>query len=324
MLALVAAIIYTFRDTAGPILDQLKKTTPVVLTGICVLTVIYHLLEGWITTLLAKEYNPEFPYRKGVGNAFFCSFYRVATLGSGAGVAGVLYLGENGVEHSKGFGLYMLQYAFHKISIAIFSVVFFLANWNYMYTHFESYMWLLMAGFLVTLGITLFLILFCCSTSFHKVFFRLLDFIDRKLGGRVDVQIASLRGECQMLETASTHILKKKSLVVEAIVISFVRNCFWYGIPYLIFWGHSDVSLMQTMAVTALSIMLAAVLPAPGGIGSTELVFTSLFSGIVGTGLAGTAALLYRFGTFIFPFILGAVVVIGRRVKRKRQAWMEK
>lgn len=319
-MALVAAIIYTFRDTAGPILEQLKKTTPVVLIGICALTIIYHLLEGGITTLLAREYNPAFPYRKGVGNAFFCSFYRVATLGSGAGVAGVLYLGENGVEHSKGFGLYMLQYAFHKISIAIFAVVFFLANWNYMYKHFGSYMWLLMVGFLVTLVITLFLILFCCSTAFHKVLFKLLDFINGKLKGRFDVQIASLKGECNMLEVASKHILKKKSLVIEVIVISIIRSCFWYGIPYLIFMGSNEVTLMQTMAVTSLSIMLAAVLPAPGGIGSTELVFTSLFSSIVGTGLAGSAALLYRFGTFIFPFMLGALVVLARRVQINREA----
>lgn len=319
MAALVAVIIYTFRDMAKPIIEQLAKTTPTVILGICVMSVIYHLLEGWITTLLAKEYNPQFPYYKGVGNAFFCSFYRVATLGSGAGVAGVLYLGENGVEHSKGFGLYMLQYAFHKISIAIFSVIFFLLSWDYMYSHFDSYMWLLLGGYLLTMVITVFLILFSCSTAFHKVFFRFLDYINGKTGRRFEVQIASLRGECQMLETASKHILKKKSLVIKVIAISFVRNFFWYGIPYFVFLGHGDVTMLQVQAVTSLSIMLAAVVPAPGGIGSTELVFASLYSGIVGTGLAGTAALLYRFGTFIFPFLVGAVVVIGRRFKLRRQ-----
>ena len=66
--------------------------------------------------------------------------------------------------------------------------------------------------------------------------------------------------------------------------------------------------------------MLAAVLPAPGGIGSTELVFTSLFAGIVGTGLAGSSALLYRFGTFIVPFLIGGVIVILRRIKGQRYA----
>lgn len=319
MLALVVAIIYTFRDMAEPILEQLAKTTPVVIVGICVLTVIYHLLEGWITMLLSREYNPDFSYRKGVGNAFFCSFYRVATLGSGAGVAGVIYLGENGVEHSKGFGLYMLQYAFHKISIALFSVLFFIGSWDYMYSHFESYMWLLIGGYVLTMVITLFLILFSCSEAFHKVFFVVLDFINAKFGGRFDVPIASLRGECQMLEVASKHILRKKSLVVKVIAISTVRNCFWYAIPYLIFMGDTEVSFVQAMAVTSLAVMLAAVVPAPGGIGSTELVFTSLFSRIVGTGFAGSAALLYRFGTFIFPFIVGAFVVVGRRIRLRRE-----
>lgn len=320
----VGAIVYTFRDTAGPIMNQLAKTTPSVLIGICAMTVGYHLVEGLITTRLAREYNPNFSYRKGVGNAFFCSFYRVATLGSGAGVAGVVYLGENGVEHSIGFGLYMLQYAFHKISIALFSVTFFCVSWNYMYAHFNGYMWLLMAGYVVTIVITLILILLCCSTAFHKVLFRFLNWLDCKLNRRFDVQIASLRGECQMLERASKHIIKKKSLVVEIILLSTVRNAFWYGIPYLIFAGHTEITLVQTMAVTSLSVMLAAVIPAPGGIGSTELVFTSLFAGIVGTGLAGSAALLYRFATFIFPFILGLFLVIARRIQGRKDTYDER
>ncbi len=302
-------------------MEQLAKTMPSVIIGICAMTVGYHLMEGLITMLLAREYNPDFSYGKGVGNAFFCSFYRVATLGSGAGVAAVIYLGENGVEHSIGFGLYMLQYAFHKISIALFSVMFFCVSWNYMYAHFSSYMWLLMAGYAVTIIITLILILLCCSTAFHKVLFQFLDWLDRKLNRRFDVQIASLRGECQMLERASKHIIKKKRLVVEVILLSTVRNAFWYGIPYLIFAGHTEVTLVQTMAVTSLSIMLAAVIPAPGGIGSTELVFTSLFAGIVGTGLAGSAALLYRFATFIFPFILGLFIVIARRIQGRKDTY---
>lgn len=64
--------------------------------------------------------------------------------------------------------------------------------------------------------------------------------------------------------------------------------------------------------------MLAAVIPSPAGIGSTEFVFTTLFAGIVGTGMAGSASLLYRFGTFVFPFLVGTVVVIVRYIRRKK------
>ena len=98
--AIAAAIIYTFRDLAGPIAEQLAKTTPAVIAGICVLTTIYHVIEGAIITILAKRYNGGFTVGKGIVNAFFFSFYRVETLGSGAGVAAIVYLGAHVVEYS--------------------------------------------------------------------------------------------------------------------------------------------------------------------------------------------------------------------------------
>lgn len=84
------------------------------------------------------------------------------------------------------------------------------------------------------------------------------------------------------------------------------------------FQGNPALSLSQVLAITSLSVMLAAVIPSPAGIGSTEFVFTTLFAGIVGTGIAGSASLLYRFGTFVFPFLVGAVVVLVRHFKRKK------
>lgn len=67
---IIGAIVYTFRDTAGPILEQLKETTPSVLAGICVMSGIYCLVEALITTVLAKQYNPDFRYQWGIENMF--------------------------------------------------------------------------------------------------------------------------------------------------------------------------------------------------------------------------------------------------------------
>lgn len=322
VLAIIGIIIYTFRDSAGPILEQLKQTTPTVIAGICAMTVIYHVIEGLITTLLAKQYQPEFTVGMGITNAFFCSFYRVATLGSGAGIAAIVYLGDHGVQYSESFGMYMLQYAFHKISIAIFSMVLFVVNWSYMCEHFGEYMWLLAAGYAVTLLITVFLILFSCSAQFHRVLFVILDFVNRKCKGRLTSSIRMLREQCRMLEEASKHLLREKRLVAGTVLLNLLKFCFWYAMPYLMFGSMTDVTVSQIMAVTSLAVMLAAVLPAPAGIGSTEFVFTSLFSGIAGMGLAGSASLLYRFGTFVFPFLVGAVVVVARRIHKKQTGYV--
>lgn len=305
-------------------MEQMKQTTPMVIAGICFLTLLYHLVEGGITAILVKQYQPDFTWRMGVANAFFCSFYRVATLGSGAGIAAIVYLGDHGVEYSKGFGLYMLQYAFHKMSIALYSAIFFVVSWAYMWNHFESYTPLLAVGYVITFIITIFLILFCCSGKFHKLIFSILDFFDRILKGRLDEMTVQLREQCRMMEAASRHLLKKKTMVTGVVALNLLKFCFWYGIPYLVFRNHSNLTLLEVMAVTSLSVMLAAVIPAPAGIGSTEFVLTALFSGIVGTGLAGSASLLYRFGTFVVPFLVGACIVAVRRIRARRLAFVNK
>ena len=123
---------YTFRDSAGPILEQLTKTSPAVVIGICLMAAVYQIIEGIITTVLAKQYRSSFACKNGITNAFLCSFYRVATLGSGSGVAAIIYLGEQGIEYGGGFGLYMIQYALHKMSIALLSAILFVMNWEFM------------------------------------------------------------------------------------------------------------------------------------------------------------------------------------------------
>lgn len=322
MLAILGAIVYTFRDSAKPILEQLKKTTPAIVGIICIMAVIYHLLEGLITTILARKYNPGFSFREGVTNAFFCSFYRVATLGSGAGVAALVYLGEHGVDYSKGFGMYMLQYAFHKISIALYSILLFTVSWTYMCSHFGDYIWLLGIGYFMTLVITGGLILFCCSARCHRFIFFILCFFNKKLKGRFTAQIELLQKQCGMLEDAAKYLLKKQKMVAGIIALDLIKFCFWYSVPYLVIWGQSDVTVLEVMAITSLSVMLAAVIPAPAGIGSTEFVLTLLLGGVVGTGLAGSASLLYRFATFVFPFLVGAVIVIARRIRERRVSFV--
>lgn len=124
VVALIGIILYTFRDSADSIVEQICSTSFYVLAAIALSSVVYHLLEAWITYSLARRYNPKFRYREAVYCAFYCSFYRLSTLGSGTGVAAIVYLGKKNVGYSEATGLYMIQYVFHKVGIALFSGIF--------------------------------------------------------------------------------------------------------------------------------------------------------------------------------------------------------
>lgn len=317
VLILIAIIVYTFRDSAGPILAELKETSLWVIFIISVLAVIYELVEGWITYSFARKYNPTFTYRMGVESAFYCSFYRVATLGSGAGVAAVYYFNEKGIEVSKGTGMYMVEYVLHKVGIAIFSAIFFLVSFGFMSGHYGEYTWMLISGYGITIVIAVILLLFGCSKRFHSLLLLLVDKLNRK--GRFDEQRALLQEQCTILEDASSKLLHEKRFVLGILGKNLLKFAFWYSIPYFVLMDTGAVTLPQAMAVTSLSVMLAAVIPSPAGIGSTEFVLAMLFEVLVGAGAAGSATLLYRFATFVLPFVIGAVIVIVRRIARRRK-----
>lgn len=230
VLILILIIIYTFKDSAGDILTQLKETSFLVIAGICIASVMYELVEGWISYSLAKVYNPDFKYWQGVECAFYAAFYRVATLGSGAGVAAIYYFNERGVPYSKGTGLYTIEYMLHKVSIALFAGIFFILNWGYMQKYYSQYDMTLLIGFGVTFVIAAVLLLFACSKKFHEV----LLWIVRKLNrsGKLTEQVKKLEEQCAILEDAAATLLKRGGLIAGCILKNLLKFTFWYGIPF--------------------------------------------------------------------------------------------
>lgn len=317
VIALIAMIIYTFRDSAGPILEELLQTSVWVVLGISIAAVVYHLIEAWITCSFVRVYQPKFSYWMGLESAFYCSFYRVATLGSGAGVAAVVYFHEKGIEPSKGTGMYMMEYVVHKISLAFFSVIFFVLDFAFMKQYFSEYFYLLTIGYGLTAFVSMGLVLFCCSKQFHRFILWICRKVNRK--GKLDAQIAELSTQCRIMEDATAELMTRKTLVWTNVGKNLLKFACFYGIPFIILYQEYGLSLIHIWAVTSVAIMLAAVIPAPAGIGSSEFVFTAMFTVLVGTGAAGSAALLYRFATFVLPFLIGAVVVLSHHIRKNKR-----
>ena len=166
---LLLIIWYTFKDSAGDIVAQLQKTSFAVLVAIMAATVIYHLFEAWITYSLARRYNPKFKFREAVYCAFNCSFYRLSTLGSGSGVAAIVYLGKKGVGYSEATGLYMIQYMVHKVSVALFSGLLFILNWKVMSVNYREYGVYLGLAYALTAIISIALVIFAVSAKSHQL-----------------------------------------------------------------------------------------------------------------------------------------------------------
>ena len=77
---LLGILYYSFKDSMEDMITELSKVSPQVILVLFLSVVVYHLCEGHITWLIVHKTHPEYPRRKGFCNAFYCSFYKTATL----------------------------------------------------------------------------------------------------------------------------------------------------------------------------------------------------------------------------------------------------
>ena len=174
--------------------------------------------------------------------------------------------------------------------------------------------WFIIAGIVLTGLIIAFLLLISISLNL-QIFFASVSnklFKSQRLRKWVDTcntQIYSLR------ETVQT-IVKDRTALLRIYFWNMLKLLFWYVMPYIfLVENHPNIDFLLTFSFISFAVVLSGVIPTPAGIGSFEFVYLLLFKPLVGTVDAVSSLLLYRFSSFILPFIYGFFYVVADRRK---------
>lgn len=317
---LLGILYYSFKDSMEDMITELSKVSPQVILVLFLSVVVYHLCEGHITWLIVHKTHPEYPRRKGFCNAFYCSFYKTATLGSGSGIAGIYYLNKAGIPVPNATGMYFFQYIAHKVSMAVYSLLLFLVTYRFIHTSFayyQGYILLGFAGVCVIAGV----LLAVATVPWMQTACNLLANHLRAKHPSWEEKLTGAGHKLALLQAESRSLLRDPLLLLRLFLCNVLKFTTWYIIPWIVFCnslrGESvdlPFSFLQCFALTSLSQSLAGVIPTPAGIGSVEAVFTLLFRRLLPEAKALSAVLLYRFTTMLLPCAIGAFFVIGEKI----------
>ena len=311
---------YSFRDSMGDMLAELAGVSPQVVFSLFLTVILYHICEGHITWLIVHKTHPDYPRWRGFCNAFYCSFYKTATLGSGSGIAGIYYLNKSGIPVPNATGMYFFQYIVHKVSMAIYSLILFLVTYGFIHTSFvdyQSYILLGFAGVCVIAGI----LLAVATVPWMQTACNLLANQFCVKHPSWDEKLTGAGHKLALLQAESRSLLRDPLLLLRLFLCNLLKFTTWYLIPWIVFCnslgsesGDMPFSFLQCFALTSLSQSLAGVIPTPAGIGSVEAVFVLLFRRLLPEAKALSTVVLYRFDTMLLPCAIGAFFVLGEKI----------
>jgi uncharacterized protein (TIRG00374 family) len=309
MLVIFGVMYYFVRHSMTDILVQLSQTSLSIVTAVMALGTIYLFIEGRSVKEIASGFQPDFTTKDGLFTVCYSGFYRIVTFGAGTLISEVNFYRKNGLKLSQGVGVTALHMVMYKLAVLTYAVVGLVIQFSLFYGKAPNMIWVILAGMIVTFVIIAFLIALSVSVNIQVAFVVISDklFKRKRIRDIVDkcnTQIYSLR------ETVNA-ILHDRTAFLRIYFWNVLKLAAWYVIPYVVLApNHPDIDFLLTLSFVSFAVILSGVIPTPAGIGSFEFVYMLLFGPVVGTVDAASSMLLYRFATFIWPFVIGFIYVM--------------
>ena len=312
LIVIFAIIYYLINQSFADIFAELLSTSVVVLAAAVILGTVYQIAEGRSIKEIAEPFAPNFTTKDGFLTSSYIAFYRIVSFGTGTLISEIYFYNKKGMKLSQGAGVTALHMIMYKLAVITYALAGLVIQFSLFYSNGPSMVWFIIAGILLTIVIVAFLLAMSVSLNVQIFFVSLSNklFKSERLRKWVDTcnqQIYSLR------ETVQT-IIQDRTALLRIYLWNMLKLVFWYVLPYLILIeNHPKIDFLLTISFISFAVVLSGVIPTPAGIGSFEFVYLLLFRPVVGTVDAVSSLLLYRFSSFILPFLYGFVYVIAER-----------
>ncbi|MEI5992855.1 lysylphosphatidylglycerol synthase transmembrane domain-containing protein [Candidatus Enterococcus mansonii] len=319
LVLLIGIIIYVMDNSLSDIFGQLMQTSWVVVGMVVLLGVLYQIVEGRSIKEIASCFQNDFTTKDGFFTSCYVAFYRVISFGTGTLLSEIYFYKKKKLSISQGIGVTALHMIMYKVAVIFLSVLGLVIQFSLFYERAPKMIPFILVGVILTFAIIFSLLILSSSINLqvflvkwtNKHFKRqgLRDWVDK-----ANMQIYSLR------ETVQT-ITKDRSAMIRIFGWNVAKLLFWYVIPYLVLIeNHPNIDFLLVVSFTSFSVILSGVFPTPAGIGPFEFVYLLLFRPLVGTVDAVSSLLLYRFGSFVLPFLIGfGYVLIEKRQEIKKE-----
>ncbi|MHC5267675.1 lysylphosphatidylglycerol synthase transmembrane domain-containing protein [Enterococcus sp. LJL98] len=320
LVGLLGILGYYLRASFGDIFTELGQTSPWLFLSLIVLGFFYQYLEGKMVKGTIKPFSKTFTTFDGAMAAAYSAFYRVVTFGAGTIFAEINFYHRKKLTISESVGAAILRFILFKVSSLSVALIALVYSFNDLYQLSPKFVWVLIICIFINAGLSGILLSAALSLPLQVGVVTLCHRLIKKekyraLVDRGNIQINALR---RMLH----KIMASRRVLFEIYFWSIAKALIWFIIPYVcLVDNHPDLHPLLAVALISFVTVISGVIPTPAGIGSFEFVYLIMFRPLVGTVDAASSLLLYRFTTFLMPFLIGLLYVVATsRLFRQKES----
>ena len=318
----ILVLYFSLKDNFNSIVSQILNMNVWYLIIAVILLFLFWIFRTYPMYSFCRKINKNFKYRNALLLTLRTQFFNAITpFATGGQPYQVFYLKQAGIDYASSTGVVLQNFIVYQIALVLLGLIALIVN-NVFNIFNKVYLLqrLIALGFIINTLVIVVMFCVAFSKKMNKALIKLAINVLTKLHivKNKEEKIKKWDESINRFYNSDKILFKDKKTFILNIVYNLIALSCLYLIPLFVLYsmGNFDAFDAGTAIVTSAYIMIiGSFVPIPGGTGGLEYGFVAFYGNFVSGSILSAMMLVWRFITYYFGMIVGAIALNIKKVK---------
>lgn len=316
---------FVLKDDFSAIIEALLKANIFILLLAFLCQIVALMFEALAYKKVVDSYTKNYSYKSALKMQFITKFFNGITPFSTGGQPMQIYLlKKEGFRLTKATNIIMQNFILYQAALVTYGLFALLVNWKWnLFPEVNLLKNLIMLGFLMNTLVMVGLIIISFSSKFnHIVIDKAITILSKlKIVKDKEKKQAEWSERVDDFHEGTTYLKKHKKLCLQSYFYNIVYLTLNYLMPFFVVASllgfNNPVTAIDAICSSAYILIIGSFVPIPGASGGIEYGYLRFFGSFIKGSILKASLLIWRFISYYFLMIVGAVIfnIKGREKK---------
>lgn len=313
---------FSLKDNYDEIIYQIKNIHKGFLVFAFLLIIFYWILKAIVMKISVQKFKKDFTFQQALRLVIETNFFHAVTPFASGGQPYEIYsLKRSRLKMAEATNVSIQNFIVYQIALVFLGTTAVICNYFMHIFPSNSFLkYLVTLGFICNLVVIVALFIISFTKKMNKM---IVNFVIRILN-----KVKLVKNKEKTIHKFETYLTEfnegAKILVADKknfclmILYNFFALLAYYLIPLILLFGTGDYTSMnafESVIASSYIMMVGSFVPIPGGTGGSEYAFIVFYSTFITGPVLNAIMLLWRFITYYFGMIVGALALNFKRRK---------
>lgn len=324
LILITGIVLYiSLKDDFNAIVERIININVGYLLIAFLMVIIYWLLRSRALYLITKKIKKDTKYLSSLQLMLRTQFFNAITpFSTGGQPYQIYYLKQEGLPASVSTNIILQNFIVYQIALVSLGVVAVISNYFFhIFKKVTLLQHLVVLGFAINTAIIVVMFIVSFSKKLNQKIINLGISLLTKLHIVKDKEKTLQRWDKRIndFHNGAKILLKNKWEFIKTILYNLVALVCLYSIPVFLLYSMGDFNsynILLAVVTSAYVMLIGSFVPIPGASGGLEYGFMAFYGSFIGGTTLKAIMLLWRFVTYYFGLIVGAIALNIKRVSK--------